>query len=196
MFACCECCVLSGRGLCDGLITRPEESYRLWRVVVCDQETSRMRRLKPATGLWKIQRQGCNAKKANNKQLSCYSQPRIGSVKCSGVICRFCREVDDICALLGSYAAYGGNFLPTFRHNLSVPSSRVKNPRIILGFYSLLNLGARYGWMFNATPRPLFPPGKKSGTLCVRRWGAQGRSGRIRQISPPTGIRSPDRPAP
>jgi hypothetical protein len=25
------CCVLLGRGLCDGLITRPEESYRLWR---------------------------------------------------------------------------------------------------------------------------------------------------------------------
>jgi hypothetical protein len=25
--------VLSGRGLGDGLITRPEESYRLWRVV-------------------------------------------------------------------------------------------------------------------------------------------------------------------
>ena len=51
MFVCCECCVLSGRGLCDGLITRPEESYRLWRVVVCDQETSNTRRLKPATGL-------------------------------------------------------------------------------------------------------------------------------------------------
>jgi hypothetical protein len=32
--------VLSGRGLCDELITRPEESYRMWRVVVCDQETS------------------------------------------------------------------------------------------------------------------------------------------------------------
>ena len=31
-------CVLSGRGLCDGLITRPEEFYRLWRVVMCDQE--------------------------------------------------------------------------------------------------------------------------------------------------------------
>ena len=28
----CECCVLSGRGLCDGLMTTPEESYRLWRV--------------------------------------------------------------------------------------------------------------------------------------------------------------------
>jgi len=32
---------LSGRGLCDELITRPEESYRLW-CVVCDLETSRM----------------------------------------------------------------------------------------------------------------------------------------------------------
>jgi len=40
MFVCCECCVLSGRGLCDKLITRPEESYRLWCFVVCDLETS------------------------------------------------------------------------------------------------------------------------------------------------------------
>ena len=38
------CCVLSGRGLCDGLITRPEESYRLWCVVVCELETSWIRR--------------------------------------------------------------------------------------------------------------------------------------------------------
>jgi len=36
----CECFVLSGRGLWDELITRPEESYRLWCVVVCDLETS------------------------------------------------------------------------------------------------------------------------------------------------------------
>jgi len=33
---------LSGRGLCDELFTRPEESYRLWCVVVCDLETSRI----------------------------------------------------------------------------------------------------------------------------------------------------------
>jgi len=33
--------VLSGRGLCDELITRPEESYRLWHVVLCDLETSK-----------------------------------------------------------------------------------------------------------------------------------------------------------
>ena len=47
---CCECCVLSGRGLCDGLITRPEESYRLWCVVVCDLETSWMKRPWPTGG--------------------------------------------------------------------------------------------------------------------------------------------------
>jgi len=35
-----EYCVLSGRGLCVGLLTRPEESYRLWCVVLCDQDTS------------------------------------------------------------------------------------------------------------------------------------------------------------
>jgi hypothetical protein len=34
--------VLSGRGLYDELITRPEESYRLCCVVVCELETSRM----------------------------------------------------------------------------------------------------------------------------------------------------------
>jgi hypothetical protein len=50
MFVCCEYCVLSGRGRCDELITRPEQSYRLWCVVVCDLETSRMRRPWPALG--------------------------------------------------------------------------------------------------------------------------------------------------
>ena len=42
IFVCCECRVLSGGGLCDELITRPKESYRLWCVVGCDLETSRI----------------------------------------------------------------------------------------------------------------------------------------------------------
>jgi hypothetical protein len=42
--------VLSGRGLCDELITRPEKSYRLWCVVVCDLEPSRMGRPWPTLG--------------------------------------------------------------------------------------------------------------------------------------------------
>jgi len=58
--------VLSGRGLCDGLITRPEESYRLWRVVVCDQETLKTRRLKARYWAVKIQPKGL--KRQENKQ--------------------------------------------------------------------------------------------------------------------------------
>jgi hypothetical protein len=41
----CECCVLSGRGLCDGPITHAEESYRGW--CVCDNENSSTRRPRP-----------------------------------------------------------------------------------------------------------------------------------------------------
>jgi hypothetical protein len=50
MFVCYECSVLSGRGLCDELFTRPEESYGLWCVVVCDLETSLLRRPWPTGG--------------------------------------------------------------------------------------------------------------------------------------------------
>ena len=46
----CEHCVLSGRGLCNEPITRPEGSYRLYCVVVCDLETSWMRRSWPNGG--------------------------------------------------------------------------------------------------------------------------------------------------
>ena len=47
MPASCECCVLSGRGICDGLITRPEESCGMWRACVCDVQTSIFRRPRP-----------------------------------------------------------------------------------------------------------------------------------------------------
>jgi hypothetical protein len=49
-FVCCVCCVLSGRGLCDKLITRPVESYRMNCVVVYGLETSWMRRPWPTGG--------------------------------------------------------------------------------------------------------------------------------------------------
>ena len=42
IFVRCECRVLSGRRLCDELITRLEESYLLCCIVVCDLETSRI----------------------------------------------------------------------------------------------------------------------------------------------------------
>ena len=49
------------------------------------------------------------------------------------------------------------------------------------------------GW---STPRPgRFTPIKTRYPLYRRLGGPQGRSGRVRKISPPTGIRSPDGPA-
>jgi hypothetical protein len=62
-----ECCVLSGRCLCVELITRPEESYRLWCVVMCNLETSRKMRPWP-TG-------GCRAKKRTELRVSPQSLP-------------------------------------------------------------------------------------------------------------------------
>ena len=44
LFVCCECCVLSGRSLCDGLITRPEGFYRLWRVIKTVRKQVRINR--------------------------------------------------------------------------------------------------------------------------------------------------------
>jgi hypothetical protein len=54
MFVCCEC--LSGRGFCDGLITCPEESYRLWYVTVCSSSSSSnsSRRRRRRGGLFNI----------------------------------------------------------------------------------------------------------------------------------------------
>jgi hypothetical protein len=55
--------------LCDGLITHPEESYWLWRVVVCDQETSKNEEAKARyRAVENTTTMGCKAKKINNKQ--------------------------------------------------------------------------------------------------------------------------------
>jgi hypothetical protein len=58
---CCEFCAVSSRSLCKEVITRLEESYRLCCVVVCDLETSWMRRPWPT--------RDCRAK---NKQTNCW----------------------------------------------------------------------------------------------------------------------------
>jgi len=72
LFVCWACCVLSGRGLCNELITRSEESYRLWCVVVCDLETSWKRR--PwTTG-------GCHAKNKQTKWIWSVSRSEMSAV--------------------------------------------------------------------------------------------------------------------
>jgi len=73
MSVCCECCVLSARGLCDKLITHPEESCRMWCVVVCDLDLLNVETL----AHWGLSRQ-----KQTNKQKDiplkppCLSIPR------------------------------------------------------------------------------------------------------------------------
>jgi hypothetical protein len=50
------------------------------------------------------------------------------------------KQQKQICTLLGYYTSLSGSFLPTFRDNLSVPSSRFKNSKkksIFLDFLAL-----------------------------------------------------------
>jgi hypothetical protein len=49
MDVCCECCVLSGGGVWDGLITRSEEPYRAR--CACDTVTSTVRGPRPTKGV-------------------------------------------------------------------------------------------------------------------------------------------------
>ena len=44
------------------------------------------------------------------------------------------------------------------------------------------------GWIVNATPRPLYLPGKRPGAHCMRLGGPQGRSGRVRKVPPSPGF--------
>ena len=55
--------MLSSRGLCNELIIRPEESYRLWRVVVCDLETSKEEAKSPLKGCEYKPTMGCDAER-------------------------------------------------------------------------------------------------------------------------------------
>ena len=59
--------MLSGRGLCDKLITRLEESYRLWRVVVCDLETSKEEAKSPLKGSEYKPTMGCDAEREKKR---------------------------------------------------------------------------------------------------------------------------------
>jgi hypothetical protein len=59
------------------------------------------------------------------------------------------------------------------------------NEGVELYLYLCCKLGARLGWVVDATPRPLYPAGKESRCALYRRhvW-SQGRSGPLRKTSP------------
>jgi len=58
--------VLSGRGLCDELITRPEESYRLWCVVVFDLENLKNEEAMTHVGSQRHSKKKCSYSLVNN----------------------------------------------------------------------------------------------------------------------------------
>ena len=115
----CECCVLSGRVLCVGLITRVESPTG------CGvSEYNREASLR-----WPWPTMGCcskEKKKYENRYLPCV----ISGVR---------RDVYENCALLGYYVVSSGKIIPTFRGNLSVPSSKVKK----IGLIGCLEMSVR-----------------------------------------------------
>jgi hypothetical protein len=81
------------------------------------------------------------------------SCPLIYKIQYQLLISGFRREVAEDCALLGCYVASSGNFLPTFRDNLSVPSSGFKEPFKFLLDGALLGCHAASSGIFLPTFR-------------------------------------------
>jgi hypothetical protein len=69
-----------------------------------------------------------SVKVLSNQMKSNKSLPSVATILRVTLISGFRRDVDKICGLLGNYTASCGNYLPTFRYNVSVPSSQVKIP--------------------------------------------------------------------
>ena len=104
-FVCCECCVLSGGGLCDEMTTRAEESNWLRCVGVCDLKTLSTLRPWPALG------------RCAEEKKSCFS------------------SVFDLCLILGKKSKASGmlyrfdsNVFTTILKGLSASNLNLSNP--------------------------------------------------------------------
>jgi len=97
MFVCCERCVLSGRGLCDDLINRPEEPYRLWCVVLCDLENLKNEEAMTPVGSQSLQKKNDSLGAFTSHlrdvtitlvlsvlSFTCVSQPRLAVMRTCG----------------------------------------------------------------------------------------------------------------
>jgi hypothetical protein len=74
----------------------------------------------------------------------------LGSLPCNklclySLISGFRRHIDKICPLRRYYAASCGNCVPTFRDNVSIPSSRIKNFKTSWSFSSWTSWPLRMG---------------------------------------------------
>jgi len=104
---------LSGRGLCDELITRPEESYRLCCVVVCDLEISRMGApyiyiymtlvaygLKQSTSSWRSYSSYYNDVRNHEPEKSSSDSSPLRLLRIAGLTCHTTSHFSKHCSLL------------------------------------------------------------------------------------------------
>ena len=93
--------------------------------------------------------------------------------------------------VLGCHSLYGDSDLAyPWRSRGFLPVQATKALRVSRGI-ALPNSRPRpwrWGWGVNATPRPLYPPGKTRYPFYRRLGGPQGRSGRVGKISPLAGF--------
>jgi hypothetical protein len=111
MFVCCECCVLSGRGLCDELISRPEESYRLW-CVVYDLENLKNEEAMTSVG---SQLHSKKKKSFNNKEREKVVRDNNCELNCDRIIKAITLETFTYCVSFPIYRC-----LPSSKHSRSI----------------------------------------------------------------------------
>jgi len=80
-----------------------------------------------------------------------------------------------------------GQFMMHGQRNIKLFKRKFRRQRV--------NLGARWGWVVNATPRTRPPTGKTRYPLFRELGGPQGWSGRVPENLDPTEIWSPDHPS-
>jgi len=160
---------LSGRGLCDELITRPEESYRLCCVVVCDLETSRM----GAPYIYDIGHLRVNDHVLMfSAQMNIYFSSYLIFHETANVKVK-CTPVQALTLCTSRTAQRGSRCVALLIHHH----------------------GTRRGWGVSVTPRPLFSSRKESIPIVQEAGWAPGPVWTGAENLAPTGIRSPDRPA-
>jgi len=114
-------------------------------------------------------------------------------IKLPVLIFRFCCLASCLCVV--SNLSDKVKVKCTFVHALRLCTGRTAH-RGSRGIALLfLDHGTRRGEGSASRPGHSLPPGKTRYPFYRRLDGPQGRSGQVRKISPPTGIRSPDRPA-
>ena len=132
MDVCCECCVLSGRRLCDEPITRPEESYRLCCVVVCDLETSWMRSPWPTGGCRARNKEVFTARQKEDNRINiaqCCPQTVQCIVQHDLCVQPFC--IDCLGVPLALAVGWGGGWVVNVTPRPLYPRQRVPVPTVV-----------------------------------------------------------------